>query len=366
MNFYMPVRVYTGENSFCQHREELRALGRRCLIVTGASSAKKCGALDDADKALSAAGIEYRLYDRIAQNPTLCSCMEAGQLAHAFGADFVLGIGGGSAMDSAKTASVFAANPDLNEADFYDKKWANAPLPIVLIGTTSGTGSEVTNVAVLTDSKQRKHSIHDDRMYAALSFGDPKYTLTLPAAVTLSTGIDVLAHAAESYFSKKANEISRAFSIRAISLLLPPLKAAAEGCTLTAEQRAELYEASILGGLAICVTGTVFAHNVGYYLTETYHIPHGTASAAFLPELLEHAEKSDCSYTEKFYTALGINKSELLSTIAVAMPTLPVCMTADEIEAALPRWENNNSVINTVGTVTTDDICRILTEKFVQ
>lgn len=366
MNFYMPARIYTGSGSFYQHRDEVRALGRRCLIVTGASSAKKCGAFDDAAEAFLAVGIEYTVYDKIAQNPALASCMEAGRIANEFKADFVLGIGGGSAMDAAKAAAVFASNPTLSEKDFYDRKWENDPLPIVLIGTTSGTGSEVTNVAVLTDSKQRKHSIHDDRMYSAMSFGDPKYTMTLPASVTLSTGIDVLAHAAESYFSKKSNEISRAFSVRAISLLVPNLRSAAEGRTLTAGQRAELYEASILGGLAICVTGTVFAHNVGYYLTENYHIPHGTASAAFLPELLEHAGKADAAYTGKFYSALGMSESELLSVIELAMPELDVSMTAEEIEAALPRWENNNSVMNTIGTVTADAIRSILIKKFVK
>jgi len=324
--------------------------------VTGATSAKRCGAFNDVTKALDSLGIQYTLYDRIGSNPRLELCREAGEQGASFGAEFVLGIGGGSPLDAAKAAAVFSANPGMNEESFYGKIWNRSPLPIVLAGSTAGTGSEVTKVSVLTDSKARKHSIHDDRLYAAVSYGDPRYTLSLPRNMTLSTGIDVLAHCAESYFNRKANEISRALAIRGIRMLLPPLSAAAEGTELTLGEREQLYDASIIGGLAICVTGTCFPHNVGYYLTENYGVPHGFASAVFLPELLGHAENEMPEYTAAFYRDIGCGAEELLALIRKSLPEFSFRLSGEEIVQALPRWDNNGSVRATVGTVTPEVI----------
>lgn len=359
----MPVTLCTGTGAVEKNRDKLR-LGRSCLIVTGASAAKKCGALDDVTSALDALGIGWSVYNGITGNPALSSCMEAGRLAAEKGAEFIIGIGGGSAMDAAKTVAVFAANPSLDEAGFYSKAWENEPLPIALVGTTAGTGSEVTEVAVLTDSKHRKHSIHDPRMYARVSFGDPGYTMSLPKPVTLSTGVDVLAHCAESYFSKKANEISKACAVRGVRMLLEPLEAAAKGAELTKEQRNALYEASILGGLAICVTGTCFPHNVGYYLTENYGVPHGTACAVLLPAMLEHVKNCAPEETEAFYTETGTDEARVIELIEACLPEPGIHMSEEEISAALPRWADNGSVKNTLGTVTMEDIGRILTKLF--
>ena len=123
-------------------------------------------------------------------DPPVSSCIEAGLLGAQQGVDFVLGIGGGSSLDAAKAIAVFAANPQLDEAGFYALAWERDPLPIVLVGTTAGTGSEVTKVSVLTDAARRKHSIHDDRLYATVAFGDSRHTHTCPTGVTLSCGID--------------------------------------------------------------------------------------------------------------------------------------------------------------------------------
>lgn len=366
MNFYMPVNLCTGENIVSQKKDYICSLGKKCIIVTGAVAAKKSGALDDVVNSLDAGGVKWVLYDKMTQNPTVDSCVEAGILASDSGAEFVIGIGGGSAMDAAKAVAVFASNPSFSESEFYSTSWPVDPLPIVLVGTTAGTGSEVTNVAVLTDSKLRKHSLHDNRMYSRLSLGDPRYTSTLPKSVTLSTGIDVLAHCTESYFCKKANEISRAFSVRGIRRLLPALSAAADDFNLSLEQRGELYEASILGGLAICITGTAFPHNVGYYLTENYHVPHGIACSTFLPDFLNYVEYYDYNMASDFYDQIDSSRDELMEIIYKCLPDLDITMTENEIISALPRWENNNSVKNTVGTFTVDDIEEILKNKFLK
>lgn len=364
LTHYMPVRVFCGDDSVKANAGLFSGFGSRCLIVTGKSSAIKSGALADVTEALSSCGISWTVFDGISQNPSLASCMEAGKLAEDIQADFIIGIGGGSALDAAKAAAVFAANPSLDEAGFYGKDWAADPLPIVLVGTTSGTGSEVTKVSVLTDSKGKKHSIHDDRLFARAAFGDPRYTFALPRAVTLSTGIDVLSHCAESYFSRKADEISRAFAVRGISLLIRPLRFAAEGGALTGAQRAALYQASILGGLAICGTGTCFPHNVGYYLTERYAIAHGFASAVFLPDMLALVREKNPEAHSRFFRELSLSEEELLQLVSACLPAMEITMTQAEIEAALPHWENNNSVKNTCCDVSTGEIKAILEKHF--
>lgn len=355
MNFYMPVKLYTGSGCIESHKEVFDTLGKRCLIVTGPNAAKKCGALDDVTAVLDSLNIEYTIYDRISQNPSVLSCRDAGLSGFGSKAEFIIGIGGGSPLDAAKAASVFAANPEIDESDFYALKW-NRTLPVVLIGTTSGTGSEVTNVSVLTDCTGRKHSIHDNKLYAYASFGDPKYTMSLPLPITLSTGIDVLTHCAESWFSKKANDISKSFSVSGINLLYPALKAAADGKELSLQQRSELYDASVLGGLAICVTGTCFPHNVGYYLTENFHVPHGFACASLFPELIEYAGSAAPECTDEFFKRINPSKEDLLELVKSVLPEYDISVSDMQIDSALPRWSNNGSVKNTIGNVTTENI----------
>ena len=364
MNFFMPTRLYTGENPIAEHGAELRELGASCLIITGANSAKASGALDDVTAALEAAGIAYIVWDCVTENPPVASCIEAAHSAIYAGVEFVLGIGGGSALDATKAVAVFAANPGLDEDGFYAKAWENDPLPIVLVGTTSGTGSEVTKVSVLTDSHGRKHSIHDDRLYARLAFGDARYTKSCPRFVALTCGVDILAHAIEGYFSRKADEIARACAVRAVRQAAGPLAALAASRELTDEQYEQLYEASILAGLTINTTGTCFPHNVGYYLTETYDVPHGFACAIFLPELFQRVSDYDPEYADAFFAACGTSEVALVRLIKSCLPKYGIRMSEDEIDAALPRWENNGSVKNTRADVDADSIREMLLTMF--
>lgn len=364
MDYFMPTRLFTGNDCLAKHKDALLSLGGTCLIVTGGVAATASGAMVDVERALDACGIAHSVWNGVTENPPVASCMEAGRLAAEQGATFVLGIGGGSSLDAAKAISVFAANPSLDEDGFYAKAWEHDPLPIALVGTTAGTGSEVTKVSVLTDAAARKHSIHDDRLYAAVAFGDSRHTHSCPPAVTLSCGVDILAHATESYFSHKADEISRAFAVRAVRLLMEPLMAACTQPAITAEQRQQLYEASILGGLAINTTGTCFPHNVGYYLTENYGVPHGFASAIFLPSMLACVREFDPAYADAFFAEIGASEEAVVRLVDSCVPTYDFRMSTDEIDAALPRWEHNGSVANTRASVSTDDIRRILASLF--
>lgn len=366
MDFYQPAHVITGTGCVEKNSHLLKKLGKHALVVTGSRSAVTCGAFADVTAALEKEQIKWDLFDGIQPNPTLSSCAEAGKLASGKGADMIIGIGGGSPLDAAKAISAFAANPDMDEAAFYSAKWPNRPLPIVLVGTTAGTGSEVTSVSVLIDSTGKKHSIHDPRFYAAFSFGDPRYTMSLPLDITLSTGIDAVAHCLESALSHKADTASRTFSAEGIRLAYPILCAASSGQELTLAQRETMYEASLFGGMAINRTGTAFPHTMGYYLTERYHIPHGFASAAFMPDLLAHAESCAPEYLEALLDRAQVTKDQLLALLDTCLPALTAKATHEEILDAFPRWQNNNSVKNTIGNVSEKDILRIIEKHLVK
>ncbi len=354
------IRLFNAENCVRDNAALLSSLGKRCFIVCGKTGARKSGALDDALRALETFGAESELFDGIEANPKLSDCMRAGKQAHAFRADFILGIGGGSAMDAAKAVCVLAANPDLDEKAFYEKAWTCGVKPLALIVTAAGTGSEVTDVSVLTDGAGRKHSIHDPALYASLAFDDVRYTATVGKTETLSMGVDILAHCVESYFNKNATEQSRLHACAGVKTALPALKRVASGEEPVRHIRQALIDASIEGGLAISKTGTCFPHNVGYYLTERFHVRHGFASAAFLPDLLALEKKQNPQECASFARLSGVDPDEI-ARISRSLAALDeVRLTPAEIGEALPRWENNRSVKNTLGTVTTDDIKNML------
>ena len=180
LNSFMPVKLITGAGCVRASAKELAKLGKSCLIVTGKRSARASGALQDVTDTLEGNGQTWALFDGIGQNPRLTDCMAAAEQAIAAGAEFILGIGGGSPLDAAKCIAVLAANPGLTQAQLYAFDWAKAPLKIVAVGTTAGTGSEVTKVSVITTPDGRKKSFHHEGIFPALSLGDPGYTMSLP------------------------------------------------------------------------------------------------------------------------------------------------------------------------------------------
>ena len=140
-NFFMPVQVFSGEGCLAQHADVLTALGRRCLVVTGRNSAKASGALDDVLRVLEERKIDYTLCPAIGPNPLVSQCQAAACAAEACRADFLIGIGGGSVMDAVKAAAWLAANHIGDTDRLFAGTLRHPPLPIVLIGTTAGTGS---------------------------------------------------------------------------------------------------------------------------------------------------------------------------------------------------------------------------------
>ena len=365
---FMPVKLVTGPGCVQAGAKELAKLGKVCLIVTGKHAAKKSGALRDVTDTLEGNGQKWVLFDGISQNPRLTDCMTAAEMAIAVGADFVIGIGGGSALDAAKCAAVFAANPGLTQAQLYAFDWANPPLKIVAVGTTAGTGSEVTKVSVITTPDGRKKSFHHEAIFPVLALGDPNYTMSLTPMVTRSTMVDVLAHCAESFFSRAANHISRCYAVEGIRLLLPVMRMMAEkGCDdLDYDTREKLYCASIYGGLAINVTGTCFPHTMGYLLTETFGIPHGTACAVFQKDFYEYNKTVVPELAADFLERIGCGEEEYLNLTEKLTPPCEVTMSEALIVQSHSRWVNNGSLAKCQGIFTADMADAVLRRKFLK
>jgi alcohol dehydrogenase class IV len=368
MNVYMPTRLITGNDCVKKNAAEFAKLGKSCLIMTGKHSAKESGALDDVLEALEEQGIAWKLYDGIGQNPRLIDCMEAAQIAIDEHLEFIIGIGGGSPLDASKCAAVFAANPGMTREGLYSLKWPNHPLKIAAVGTTAGTGSEVTAVAVITTPEGNKKSFRHDDSFPVISFGNPAYTMTLSDVFTRSTAIDAMAHCVESYFSRHANEISQLYAAKGIRILLAQFTKMLQNPDqkLSIEDREALYNASIYGGLAINVTGTCAPHTMGYLLTEQHGVPHGVACAAFLPDFYLYNKEVMPELTARFLKEIDCMEEDFLHIIKEITPVFPVEMTEEEIEREHPRWIGNGSMAKGWGNFSPELADNILRKLFVK
>ena len=337
---YMPVKCLWGNNAVSENSAELKSLGSKCLILTGKSGAVKSGALDDARTALEKEGIGYEIFDEIGENPLISVCHKAGAAARDTNADFLLGIGGGSVLDAAKAIAIYASNPVLSPIDIYKREYENAPLPVALIGTTAGTGSEVTAVAVLTnDETGIKKSISGPDCYAAVSFCDPKYTASLPYKSTVSTALDAFAHAIEGYFTPKGKGVLKLFAEKCIPELYRCLKTLSQTDTVADELREPLYYSSIYAGLVINNCGTAFPHPLGYVLTENYGIPHGMACAAFFAPYIDRCREFSPEKYGKFVEMTG-DIEEVKSVIASLTDLEGVGISEEEAKKYALRWQS--------------------------
>jgi alcohol dehydrogenase class IV len=336
--FFIPVRLLGGEEAIWRNRELLGPLGKRCLLVTGKHSAVSSGARQDVEKALADMGIFWAVFDGIGENPRLEDCRRAARICRQEEADFVIGIGGGSPMDAAKAVAVLALDPELPEEALFGKKWPGRPLPSVVVGTTSGTGSEISAVSVLTCPDGRKRSISAPSLYPALSFGDPRYTYSMSRAATITTGLDAFAHAAEGYFSPKCGKITASFGEMAIPVLWKNLYKLYKGEELTEAMHKELYEASLWAGFVLAANGTSFPHPYGYVLTERYGVPHGRACTTFFPALLKRVEETAPERARRLLELCGCSREELMEVIRSMSDTESIRMSGEEIEELRSRF----------------------------
>ena len=329
----------------------LSSLGKKALIVTTASAAERTGALSDVKEALDKKGVSYEIFSGVEPNPTYKSVSSASDAAIKSGCDFVIGIGGGSALDAAKAVALLAANPGISEEDAFSYNVKNAPLPIAAVGTTAGTGSEVTRYAVITTSEGVKKSIANEALLPDIALGDVKYLTFMSPYVLKSTALDAMCHAFESYFNRLADDFSDTFAIRALKLLIPEFETISSYGTdgLDEKDFEALYLASIYAGLAIETTGTTMCHALSYYLSEEKDIPHGYACALFLPAFLMHSSKWEPERAAALYDEILRTEGEVM-TLATDLTEAPeLKLDEADLKKIRPRLSGNKSLLKCPG-----------------
>ncbi|QNA87241.1 iron-containing alcohol dehydrogenase [Massilia sp. Dwa41.01b] len=258
---------------------------RRALLVTDAGFLRT-GLLRPACDDLAHQGIDVSIYSDVVADPPEATVLEAVAYARAQDVDLVIGFGGGSSMDVAKLVAVLASSAQELPAIYGIGKVAGTRLPLVQVPTTAGTGSEVTNIAIVTTGKTTKMGVVAPQLYADLAVLDASLTLGLPPLVTAATGIDAMVHAIEAYTSRhKKNPLSDVLAREALRLLSDNLLAACEnGSNLEARQAMLL--GACLAGQAFSNAPVAAVHALAYPIGGIFHVPHGLSNALVLPHVL--------------------------------------------------------------------------------
>lgn len=311
--YFLPVNIEFGSGKVAKAGELTKPYGKKALIVTGHSSAKKSGFYDKVKDSLKAEGIDSVLFDKVAQNPLTTTAAEGAAFAKDNGCDVVVAIGGGSIMDCAKAIAFLAVN-DGDVSDYiFGKKASDTALPIILIPTTCGTGSEGNGIAVLTNPDNGdKKSLRCNAIVAKVSIVDPECMMTMPKHVLASVGFDALCHNMESYTSKIAQPFTDALSLYAVDLIAHNLVDVYKG-TGSKDSWEKITLASTIGGMVINTTGVTLAHGMEHPASGLKDVVHGKGLAALTPTIIEDSYQGAPEKFAKLAKLFGGEKAEDLA-----------------------------------------------------
>jgi alcohol dehydrogenase class IV len=264
----------------------LRSLQARRLLVVTDPGVVQAGIYQRVQAALAGAAVEVELFDQVKPDPSTTFVQSVAAEARRARVDAVLGLGGGSSIDTAKMAAALAANRREVAEYLGGAAFEQPVLPILAVPTTAGTGSEATHIAILSDeAAQVKKGLVSVRLIPRFACLDPELTLGLPPAITATTGMDALCHAIESFSSVNANPYSEALSLRAVELLNGHiLEAFRNGSDVLAREKMLL--GSFLAGIAFANAGVTAVHAFAYPLGGMFHVAHGLANSLMLPAIL--------------------------------------------------------------------------------
>jgi alcohol dehydrogenase len=285
--FQTTPRLVMGPGSLANVPQEVKRLGGKKVLVVTDPGLVKTGIVARLEELLDAAKIKHGRFDQVLPDPPYEIAAEAAALVKSEGAQVIIGVGGGSALDIAKVASILATN-DGPVAGFFGIDMVPKPgLKTILIPTTAGTGSEATPIAILSDHHEKlKKGIVSPYLFPAAAVLDPELTLGLPAAVTAATGMDALIHAVEAFTSKNATSMTDMLALEAMEMIFANLRTAfANGSNLPA--RSAMMEGSLLAGIAFANAGVTAVHAFAYPIGAEFHIPHGVANSIMLAPVME-------------------------------------------------------------------------------
>ena len=379
-SYFLPVNIQFGWNKVDGVAEFAAPYGKKALIVTGRSSAKKSGLYDRVVAKLDAAHIDHVLFDQVDANPLTTTALDGAALAKSESCDMVIAIGGGSIMDCAK-GIVFMAVNDGNINDYiFNRKTSDNALPLIVIPTTCGTGSEGNGFGVLTNPETGdKKSLRCNAIVPKVSIVDPAVMGTMPPHVLASVGFDALCHNIEAYTSKTAQPFTDALAHYAVTLLaqyLVPLykhvKATVEGkpSILNEKQLTKAWEsvtlASTIGGMVINTAGVTLGHGMEHPASGLKDITHGVGLAVIEPVVVEYTWSAN---PEKFNALARIfnhgDGSELGEALRLVVHELDLTTNLTELgftKKDIPWLVDNvyvvaaGNIANTVAEVSRNDI----------
>lgn len=303
-NYYQPTEIRFGCGRVNEVGEAAAKYGKRCLLVTVLAFPALEAAVKKVKASLENAGVDVAHFDGVIPNPTTQSITAGAKAAKAHKADVILGLGGGSSMDAAKAIAVEATHKGTS----WDYLWfsktqpTEKTLPIIAVTTTSGTGSQVTQVSVITNTEKRdKSAIYNPIVYPRVSIVDSELILTVPEHITASTGFDVFAHAFETYIHPNASPYTDMIAKEAIQLVVKYLPVAVkDGQNI--EARTAMAWADTLAGLCIANAGVTLPHGIGMAIGGMYpNVMHGEAIAVNYPNFTRYTYKS----AVKQFAAIG-------------------------------------------------------------
>ena len=317
--------------------DKLKEFGCTKVLVVYDMGIKNAGVADKIVKIIEDAGIKTVVYDGVLADPPDWSVNEAGELGIKEKVDGVVGVGGGSSLDTAKGAKLLQTNPPpINQYFGREGVITKPSVPLIVIPTTAGTGSECTPGGVITDTINNiKTNIAGVGCAVSLGVVDPELTVGLPPSVTAMTGMDALCHAVESYTSRRANSFCELTGKEAFTLVGKYLvRAVEDGSDL--EAREGMMLAATLGGISMSGPLCHLAHDIGKVLGGKYHIPHGIGCASCLPQVMQMAASVYPEKVTEITLALGGSVPEGASPDAVGQAVY------DTVQALMRRLKMPN------------------------
>ncbi len=334
-------RIVSGCGCLESLGDEIKRLpGKKVLVITD-PGIKAAGLPDRVAKVLEGANLPYHFFTEVEPDPKIEVVTASLAAAKAFGPDVIIGFGGGSSLDIAKIVSVMLTNAGPIDKYFGMELVPNSGIPLVLIPTTSGTGSEMTSICVLSDTKNKvKKGIVSEYMFARVVLLDPLLTIGLPPHITAMTGMDALVHAIESYTGVRATVFTDTLNLQAIRMVAANLrKAYANGDNR--EARENMLYASCLAGMAFSNTQNGLDHALALAIGGKFHLPHGLLTAFILPWVMEYNLPANPQKFIHIARAFGENTDGLPEIEAARLSVKAVKNLLDDLDISYKLSQYN-------------------------